>query len=81
MTTLKIAIEAADRDGLLRRSHNSDVTVHAYDVESQRFPYHQFFHGQGITYTVQPDTEWTSPLLPGKLCDTCKDGTARQQQA
>ncbi|MGW5123322.1 hypothetical protein ACWEQ7_04505 [Streptomyces sp. NPDC004069] len=80
MTTLKIAIEAADRDGLLRCGHDSDVTVHAYDVESQRFPFHQFTHGQEITYTVQPDVEWTNPLLPGKLCGTCKDGARRRQQ-
>ncbi|WP_445279647.1 hypothetical protein [Streptomyces sp. DSM 118148] len=70
MTTLKIAVEATERNGRLR-DDDPDARVHAYDTEAGAFPFHE---GITVAYTVKPDTDWARPLLRGQRCDLCSAG-------
>ncbi|MEW2254997.1 hypothetical protein [Streptomyces sp. NPDC047869] len=70
MSTLKIAIEATERNGRLR-DDEPDACVHAYDAEAGSFPFHD---GITVDYTVKPDIDWSRPLLRGQRCAVCSDG-------
>lgn len=70
MTNLKIAIEVEERDGRMREA-GPDATVHAYDVEAGRFPYHQ---GLRVPYIVKPDIGWGVTLQQRRpVCSDCKN--------
>ncbi|MDQ0992145.1 hypothetical protein [Streptomyces sp. V3I7] len=71
MTTLKIAIEVAGRDGRLR-DDDPNAVIHAYDTDEGGFPFHGAFD---VQYIVKPDIDWARPLLHGRRCDTCRRGS------
>ncbi|MER6435404.1 hypothetical protein ABT275_03445 [Streptomyces sp. NPDC001185] len=73
MTNLKIALEADDASGLRRGADQSGITVHAYDVEAGRFPFHRRGHDHTIIYDVRPDLDWPATGLIYKTCRTCPD--------
>ncbi|PAK27353.1 hypothetical protein CJD44_04485 [Streptomyces sp. alain-838] len=76
MTTLKVAKETSDRHGR-PRSDDPNTLVHAYDVESGAFPFHEHGAiGDDTKYDVLPDIDWKRSLLPGLRCMTCQEGAS-----
>ncbi|MGW6262484.1 hypothetical protein [Streptomyces sp. NPDC055085] len=71
MTNLKIAMEAEDEAGLMRGADESGITVHAYDVEAGRFPFHPRGHDHKILYDVRPELDWPATGLIARTCRTC----------
>lgn len=75
MTNLKTALEADDVPGLLRGADESGITVHAYDVEAGRFPFHPRGHDHKIVYDVRPDLDWPARGVSGRTCPDCERGS------
>ncbi|WP_164560201.1 hypothetical protein [Streptomyces sp. SID14478] len=43
-----------------------DAVVHAYDIDTQRFP-----HDVSSPYATKPDVDWNLPLQRGTRCALC----------
>jgi len=75
MSNLKTALEADDVSGLLRGADEAGVTIHAYDVDAGRFPFHPRGHDQKIIYDVRPDLAWPPRSVRGRTCPDCERGS------
>ncbi|MGW3913178.1 hypothetical protein ACWEBX_16925 [Streptomyces sp. NPDC005070] len=75
MTNLKTALEADDVSGLLRSADESGITVHAYDVEAGRFPFHSRGYDHKIVYDVRPDLDFPTRAVSGRTCPDCERGS------